>query len=436
MIIYVHTITSRLQYISDFIGKELSGNNFFQLTTDLAAYQQSNDVKINYSNEPTGQNEFFLLPHPLLSETGIKDQSVHCFDNNGYKAFFKTEGDFPFDIFAASFYLLTRYEEYLLHSKDMYGRYAHENSLAFRENFLHLPLINIWLQDFRNALQHKFPGYQIPSPEAQVSFFPTYDIDQAYSYRHKSFFKNAGGFVKAIANGNWQQANERWKVLIRKSKDPFDAYGWMDQLHKQYTLKPFYFFIIADKPARYDKNISPDKKEMQELIQHHYNKYHIGIHPSWQSGDDISLLKKEKQKLEQITGGNIINSRQHYIRFTLPETFRHLIENGIQHDFSMGYGSINGFRASVASAFYWFDLEKNETTSLLLYPFCYMDANSFFEQKYSAQQAYDEMKQYYEAVKKVNGTMVSIWHNNFLGTDKVYKGWREIYEKFIAEIST
>jgi hypothetical protein len=40
----------------------------------------------------------------------------------------------------------------------MYGRYAHENSLVFKENFLHLPLINIWLQNFKKELQKKFPS--------------------------------------------------------------------------------------------------------------------------------------------------------------------------------------------------------------------------------------------------------------------------------------
>ncbi len=447
MIIYAHIITPRLQYIADFIGKETGGTDFFQLTGNTGTYKTSSDFKINYSNERICEDEFFLRPHFLLFENDIKPQQTDCFEINGYKIFFKTAGDFPFDIFAASFYLLSRYEEYLPHEKDMYGRYAHENSLAYRENFLQVPLINIWLQDFRAAIQKKFPNSGLPTPDSQLrtpdpiaigsrlNFLPTYDIDQAYSYKDKSFYKNAGGFIKAVLKGNWQQASERLSVLSGKARDPFDAYQWMDQLHERYNLEPFYFFILADKLGKYDKNISPAERSMQELILHHYHKYHTGIHPSWQSGDDISLLTKEIQTLNQITNHPVINSRQHYIRFTLPYTFRYLIDAGIKHDFSMGYGSINGFRASVASAFYWFDLEKNEASRLLLYPFCYMDANSFFEQKYSAQQAYDEMKQYYETVKSVNGTMISIWHNTFLGTDKLYAGWKEVYEKFIAEIS-
>ncbi|MES1221210.1 MAG: hypothetical protein ABUT20_37260, partial [Bacteroidota bacterium] len=407
MIVYVNTISYRLSYIADFIGKEIGGDNFFKLTSDPVVYKNSSAPKINYSDVQIDPGEFWLLPHSLLSRQTIEKQEINCFEVNGYKAFFKTGGNFPFDIFAASFYLLSRYEEYLPHKKDMYGRYAHENSLAFRENFLHLPLINIWINDFRNSLLAKFPGYSIPSHETKMPFLPTYDIDQAYSYKHKPFWKNVNGFARSLIKGDIDAVKERWNVLKGKEKDPFDTYQWMDELNRKYKLNPFYFFIVADQPGEYDKNISPAKDEMKDLITHHHSQYHIGIHPSWQSGDDVSLIEKEKKTLQEITGDKINRSRQHYIRFTLPETFRCLINAGIKHEFSMGYGSINGFRASLASEFYWFDLEKNEPTQLLLYPFCYMDANSFYEQHYSPQQAYEEMMHYYKTVKSVNGTMMS-----------------------------
>jgi hypothetical protein len=99
----------------------------------------------------------------------------------------------------------------------------------------------------------------------------------------------------------------------------------------------------------------------------------------------------------------------------------------------MGYGSINGFRASVASPFYWYDLGKEEQSELLLYPFCYMEANSFYEQQISSQQALEEMLHYLNEVKKVNGTLITLWHNTFLGTDPFYAGWREVYQQFIKE---
>ena len=100
----------------------------------------------------------------------------------------------------------------------------------------------------------------------------------------------------------------------------------------------------------------------------------------------------------------------------------------------MGYGSINGFRASVASSFYWYDLQKEEQTNLLLHPFCFMEANCFFEQKYLPQRAYEEMMHYYNAVKGVSGTMITIWHNSFLGNFRSFAGWKEVYEEFISVV--
>ena len=99
----------------------------------------------------------------------------------------------------------------------------------------------------------------------------------------------------------------------------------------------------------------------------------------------------------------------------------------------MGYGSINGFRASVASSYYWYDLEKEEPTTLRIFPFCFMDANSYYEQRYSAPHAMTELMHYYHHIRRVNGLMVTIWHNNFLGSDPAFAGWREVYEVFLKE---
>jgi hypothetical protein len=433
VIIFSNTITPRLRYISDFIGKEITGKPF-DVTADEQIFRQYDGPKINYSKHKIFDSELFIQNTELLFENEIKEQAIEFFEINGYKAFFKTEGNFPFDIFAACFFLLSRYEEYLPHKKDIYGRYAHENSLAFKENFLQLPLVNIWIENFKKVLKNKFPPFI--THHSSFSFIPTYDIDEAYAYIHKQWWRKIGGLAKDIINGEWSIVKERISVLSGKKKDPYDTFEWMDNLNRHFNLKPVYFFLIADKTAEYDKNIIPAKKQMEELILHHSDIYSIGIHPSWQSGDDGEKLKTEILKLGHISGKQINNSRQHYIRFTLPKTYRQLIDSGISSEYSMGYGSINGFRASVATPFYWYDLKKEEQTSLMIYPFCFMEANSFYEQKFSPHQAFEELKHYYHIVKSVNGTLITIWHNSFLGTAKMFKDWKEIYEQFISLVKS
>lgn len=450
VILFANKITHRLRYIADFIGKEITGNPF-QLTADIEEYKNARGPKINYSERQMGDDEFLLCPHSLLFEVGIRPQAVKCFETNaclpdrqGYKFFFKTVGDYPFDIFAASFYLLSRYEEYLPYKKDMYGRYAHQHSLAFKENFLNLPLINIWLQDFKEKLKQKFPSLILR--HTSFSFLPTYDIDEGFCYKHKPWWKTWGGYCRSLIKVDFWEVKERRSVLKGIQKDPYDSLFQIKDLHKRYHyLDANIFFLVAPKSGRYDKNISPLNKEWQEYIRNFFEKepewtkipqphLYAGLHPSWQSGGRPELVKKEMDLLQYKIGIEANGSRQHFMRFSLPQTFRQLIEAGIYSDYSMGYGSINGFRASVASSFYWYDLEKEEKTELRLYPFCYMDANSFFEQKFTPQQALEEMLQYFNIVKSVDGLMITIWHNTFLGTHQRFAGWREVYEDFIRKI--
>jgi hypothetical protein len=244
-----------------------------------------------------------------------------------------------------------------------------------------------------------------------------------------------GGAVRSLFQGNFKQAIERWNVLRGKQKDPIDAYEWLDALHLYCRVKPIYFFLVAQKQVGFDKNISTSFKPFQELINYYASVYKIGLHPSWQSSveDGNTILKEEKEWLEAVSDITIEKSRQHFIKFSLPGGYQRLLDAGIEKDYSMGYGTTNGFRASVASSFYWFNLETNSPTLLRIYPFCFMEVNSIFMQKLSPQQAYTELMKYYVAVKKVQGVFITIWHNNYLGTDPQYAGWRNLYEIFMKE---
>ncbi|RYY46886.1 MAG: hypothetical protein EOO06_13600 [Chitinophagaceae bacterium] len=414
-----------MQYICKFIFGEQLGIGF-SLTIDVEGFRNHEGPKLNYSAMNFEGEVFNLRNHELLFEKNIRQQTIELFECKSKKAFFQmSDSDFPFDILAASFFLLSRYEEYLPHQADMYGRYAHENSIAFKNDFLKEPLVNKWIIDFGQALQGKFPSLSIKQPK--FTFTPTYDIDIAWSFKNKGWLRNVGGFLK-------NPSLSRLGVLTGLRLDPYDSYEYLHDLHSGRQLDPIYFFLVATSRSKYDKNISPYDHSMWRLIKQHGKKYRIGLHPSWLSNEKASLLAKEKRILETAGKTPIGRSRQHYIKFNLPKTFEKLIEAEIVNDYSMGYGSINGFRASVASSFFWYDLQKEKITTLRLYPFCFMDANSHYEQKQTAAESLEELLSYYNECKAVNGEMITIFHNNFLGTDPTFKGWKENYSRFISQL--
>lgn len=434
LIVYTPVDTPRLRYICSVLLPAMGIKKYY-ITADVKEYCDSHaQAAINYSNNRLLEHECHIVPVSLLFESVIMVQPINVYYEQSVPAFFKTPGsDMPFDFLAASFYLITRYEEYLSHKKDLYGRYAHQNSLAFQHGFLQVPLVNIWLQQFLIVFKGRFPAFELRLPP--FAFTPTYDIDIAWSFLNKGLIRNTGATIKSLLKGKFRDALFRLRVLISNAHDPFDCYNWLQQLHDRYQLYPVYFFLVASKSKGYDKNISPRNKNFQSLVQQHSQMYPVGVHPSWQSGDHAELLACEAATLKHLTGKEIVSSRQHYIRFALPHTYRQLLAAGITNDYSMGYGTINGFRASFCLPYAWYNLANEEITSLTVHPFCFMDANAFFEEKLTAQQALNELVHYYNTTRKYNGHLVTIWHNHLLGTDKIFLGWRQVYEAFLQYVA-
>lgn len=437
ILLYAHTDSSRLQYISRFVFRD-----FFRLSlhvsTDRERFEQFPGPKIYYGNDPDeiqSATPFLQIPAAgLLEETGIRNVPIQFRPWRAvnrpletYGCFFEMPASkgYSFDVLSAAFFCLSRYEEYQPYEPDLYDRYPHTQSIAYQHGFLHQPMVNIWLCDLAEQLQHVFPGFILQAPAFQ--WIPTYDIDMAWSYRHKGWLRNVGGFLR-------HPSFERFQVLLGSRLDPFDCFDWLDDLHTAHQLHPLYFFLAAAKRGRYDKNIPPDHPAMQKLIRHHARRYHLGWHPSWQHFNNQPEWAKEKSGLETAAGQFIRQSRQHYIHLHLPETYRQLMAMGITDDYSMGYGSINGFRASVAYPFPWYDLLQECSTDLLLHPFAYMDANSHYEQRQSVDASYDELMRYFQLCRSYYGTLISIFHNPFLGTDPQFAGWRDLYQRFIAQV--
>ncbi|MEO7530035.1 MAG: polysaccharide deacetylase family protein [Sediminibacterium sp.] len=427
LLIYASQITARVAYI---VGELFPPAELIDSKEKFIAHH---GVKICYSPEKFCSNTLWVVPFGLLQEDGIHEQKVNISEWKNRKIFFATSGDIPFDIFSASFYLLSRYEEYMPHELDEYGRYSHTNSIAYKNNFLREPLVNEWMQLLEVQLKERCSNSRFSIQQSTFKFTPTYDIDEAFSYLHKPLWKNILGFFRDFLLGKFEQVVERGNVYSGRRPDPFDTFEWIDALHEKYQLKPIYFFLTIIKRGVYDKNISAGKKALKQLYERLSAKYSSGLHPSWQSGTEEWLLQKELEKLQDIIHCPVTMSRNHYLRFTIPHTYRRLLTAGITDDYSMAYGNVNGFRASYALPYHWYDIEKEIVTDLVIHPFCFMEATSFFNQGYSVEQAADEIQYYYTIVKKVNGEFITLFHNHFLTEQLQWIQWREMYASFLKK---
>jgi hypothetical protein len=192
---------------------------------------------------------------------------------------------------------------------------------------------------------------------------------------------------------------------------------------------------MASRLKGVDRNPDPERKDFQKLVGRLANTQLIGMHPSWQSGDDPNIFRAEKERLERVIGRRVTSSRQHYLRMHLPDTYRRLISEGITDDYSMGYGTINGFRASVSRPFPWYDLQEEQETNLMVHPFCFMDATAYHEQGLAPEDALCQLESYLKVIRHAGGCMSTIFHNSMLGTDPMYEGWYEMYVRFLQQVA-
>ncbi len=424
LLIYVNQKTNRLNYIFDFFFREALKTRY-QITTDKEAFLASDQPKLSYGNQPLGE-ELFFYATPLLFERGIQEQKITTFAFQNTIGFFATSdaSALPFDPFAAAFYLITRYEEYLPFRADQFGRYPANSSIAYQNNFLHQPVVDHWVQAIKRKIKEKYPSY--PFVKRKYQFLPSYDIDAAFAYKHKGVLRTAGGFLQSLIKGDWATLKGRTKCVLGLAPDPYLTFNWLYQLHKKYNLSPVYFFLVGDY-GEYDRNISISTKAFQSLIKSVGDYAEVGIHPSYASNNNVDQLKTEIKRLHEVVKRDITKSRQHFLKLNLPTTYQHLLEAEIQADYTMGYAAEPGFRAGTCTPFYFYDLDFETSTSLRIYPFTLMDATLRQYLKLTPEQASQRIHKLIDEVKQVNGTFISLWHNSSLSEIHGWQGWRKVY---------
>jgi hypothetical protein len=333
-----------------------------------------------------------------------------------------------FDVFSASFYLVSRYEEYLPFVKDIHQRFQAENSLAYKHDFLQKPLINIWAKSLMQKIKQKHPDLEVIFPT--YNYISTIDIDNAFYYLEKGFVRSLAGFFTSLFSFDFNSIQQRFAVLLGKQKDPYDTYDAQLKLQKEYNLKVIYFILLADYGLN-DKNISFTKRKFQLLIKRLADYASIGIHPSYGSNTNFAKLPKEIKRLEGITKREVTKSRQHFLKLTLPETYNQLVDFGIRDDYTMGFASAIGFRASICSAYTFYNLDTETILPIKIHPFAVMDATLLYYLKLSPEQSLTQISALIEEVKNVNGTFISLWHNDTFSNYKQWEGWEIVYKEMI-----
>jgi len=338
------------------------------------------------------------------------------------------------DIFATIFFMLTRWEEYVLSSRDEHNRFQAIDSLAFKFGFLDRPIVNEYIEFLWSILVEL--GFKGHREQHKFSTCLTHDVDEIVAYpTPKKFLKKIVGDV--IFRKNPKLAFSRVYDYIIQKQDPYDTFEEIMDISDRYGLKS-HFFFMSGGVTKYDNRYKIDSSLAKALILKIKKRGHkIGFHPSYNAYNNFEQFKKEKDTLKLTSQLDIISGREHYLRFEVPKTWQIWEDNSMEWCSNMAYADHSGFRSGVCYAYTPFNILTRKQLKLKERPLVVMEV-TLIEETNSIEEFEKSVYYYLDIVKKYGGEFVFLWHNsNFksyedFSRDKIKK-YALVYEKTIQK---
>ena len=333
------------------------------------------------------------------------------------------------DIFSASFFMLTRWEEYVNKNRDTYNRFPAIESLAHREGFLDRPIVNEMLEELRLQLLSLDSSLEFKQKKYELVL--THDVDEIRFWKSKKqlFRLIIGDIVKRKdISLVIDRIREYYEVSKGYIKDPYDTFDWLMEQSENIGVQSRFYFMSGGI-TQYDNRY--DIKQQKQLIEKIKSRGHIiGIHPSYNAYNDFEQFKKEKELLEKVCECNIDEGREHYLRFEVPTTWQIWEDNGMSIDSTCGYADKEGFRCGTGDKFSVFNILTREKLKLKERPLIYMDdnrakGNRILDKNLLVQNILNLIKKCQHSRSKCT----ILFHQSIFATEEI--NYKEVYETVI-----
>jgi hypothetical protein len=374
-----------------------------------------------------------FLPKELVETSSLGFEGIVMVYGKEYLEISRERIHCGVDLFAGTFFMLTRWEEALASNKDLHHRFPAAAATVVKNGFILRPIVD----EYSYLLAHwlRSIGYLISEKASVYAILPTCDVDIPFYWRSKPVWKSLGG--RLLKHWNLIETVKDYADYSRvknvKEKDPFDTFDYLMTLAEKNGTR-FQFNFLGGGKTKFEGYYKIDDPEIKSLMEQMISRGHsIGVHPSYDTYQDTSRIMEEKKAVETSAGVAISTSRQHYLRFAVPDTWRRLSEAGITEDSTLGYAAEPGFRCGTCKPFPVFDIQQREQLSLIERPLLIMDVSFRMYKNLSVAESIALCEKIKEQVKKHHGELVILWHNSNLSEIDGWEGWNEVLENLFVD---
>lgn len=311
------------------------------------------------------------------------------------------------DIFGASFFMLSRWEEHVIQEKDEHGRCPDEVQLSVRMGFHQRAVVN----EYISLLAVLLNEVGIPN-RLKRNFSRIWTSDLEFTQKYRNYYDVLRSSMGSILKrADFKEALLNFKegslAMSNKDADPYRK-GLLFLVNKLNEKgKKLQLYLIPSKKhefdARYDVEDLPDYLNTLEV--------ELGIHPSYLSFQNPEQLKLEIERLAAI-GIEARQGRQHFFRFDASQTWASWDELGLKCDSTIGFIERAGFRAGICYPYPCFDILNSKKLDLIEMPCIIMDVALLKELKAKSKHFELKWNEIEREVVKFKGDLCILWHPN------------------------
>ncbi|RZK21578.1 MAG: hypothetical protein EOO86_00540 [Pedobacter sp.] len=404
LIIFSSVLTPRIKYIFNFIFKDILKTEV-EFTGNAQYFLQSEQVKISYGEKPL-DDEIFFKSSSILFSNKLDEITFKTTLFGEYDVPFPVEkSPLPFDVFAASFFIVTRYEEYLHQKKD--EDFKANKSYQYKWKILERPIIDEWALLIKNMIHKKYPKFKFHDKrfvnQPGINFSITPNVPDGFLSKTKFLFSS-------VFNKENNFLSSKFDLLTGMGVSNETVLADLNGNFEKRQINPLFFINFPNVPDNYIKVNGVSRTLASK---------NVGLlRPCASDKEKIKEIKTGLSKLKKILPEQINVSSQQLDVLKFPICYLNLLNSGITTDYSMGYPDHPGFRAGTCTPFNWYDLQLEKVTPLLVYSYCQNDGTL---QHLTAETIHHSLKDYIDAVKFVNGYFLSNWQLRSLSSHLKYK---------------
>jgi hypothetical protein len=341
------------------------------------------------------------------------------------------------DIIASAFFMLSRWEETVVSEQDVHGRFPGVASVAYRQGFIDRPIVDEYALILRAWLRHLLPNWQPQRRPFSVKL--SHDVDaisgspadwrRAARFSARHFLRHHNPKKALYSMGQTVLA-----TVAPTRTSHFQNIYWLANVSRKNGLCDDAFYFQASEPGPCDNGYDPAKPAVRRCINDlRRDGFEIGLHPGYSTLNDLEKLQQEKNRLDQILGHSHYGGRQHYLRFHIPNTWRHFEQVGLTYDATLGYADREGFRCGTCHPFRPFNIEQGRELDLWEWPLVVMDATLHRYRGLGPAHAEARILELAQRSRQVEGTFTLLWHNS--PHDDEGRAWRTMYERVVAKLA-